>query len=72
MFFKKLLCGKKSKSENKFKTFEDHNYPDELLFDIQMDNIQGKNFKNKDTFLKILFPGQPPLETHYVYENLNP
>lgn len=72
MFLKKLLCGKKQGVSEKPKTRNIDDFPEQLTFNVQMDNIQGKNFKHKDTFLKIKFPNHPILETHYVYRNNNP
>ena len=43
-----------------------------LEFDIEISNIQGRNFKKKDTFLKIQFEKNSELQTHYVYESANP
>jgi hypothetical protein len=43
-----------------------------LNFDILLSNIQGRNFKKKNTFLRIQFGKNSEMETHYVYESSNP
>jgi hypothetical protein len=64
-----------SKTSNQIPKVARHELLDDtqpLEFDIEISNIQGRNFKKKDTFLKIQFEKNAELQTHYVYESANP
>jgi hypothetical protein len=41
-------------------------------FDIVISNIQGRNFKKKNTFVKLKFGKNEECQTHYIYECSNP